>query len=87
MPEEKIEIILTKQHRAKIAEDQMLEFMNLVKELDICYDKPNFTLKDYTLEQFFCWNAKQQEDWDWYKLWHQKRILSSKKNKWFQKQM
>lgn len=58
MPEEKIEIILTKQHRAKICEDMIVEFMNLVKELDMCYDKPNFTLKDYTLEQFFCWNAR-----------------------------
>lgn len=58
MPEEKIEIILTKQHRAKICEDMIVEFMNLCKELDMCYDKPNFTLKDYTLEQFFCWNAR-----------------------------
>lgn len=58
MPENKIDIVLTKQHRAKICEDMILEFMNLVKELDICYDKPNFTIKDYTLEQFFQWNAK-----------------------------
>lgn len=87
MPEKKIEIKLTEAHRAKIAEDQMLKFLNLVEETDICYDKPNFTLSEYTLEQFFCWNAKQQDDKDWYKLWHKKRILSSNQNKWSQKQM
>jgi hypothetical protein len=61
MPEKKIEIVLTKQHRAKIAEDQMLEFLNLVKDPEICYEKPNFTIQDYTLEQFFCWNAKMMD--------------------------
>jgi hypothetical protein len=58
MPEKKIEIVLTKQHRAKICEDMIVEFMNLIQELDISYSKPNFTIKDYTLEQFFKRNAK-----------------------------
>jgi hypothetical protein len=58
MPEEKLEIKLTKKHRAMICEDMIVEFMNLCTELDICYDKPNYTIKDYTLAQFFQWNAK-----------------------------
>lgn len=61
MPEKKIEIVLTKQHRAKICEDMIVEFMNLVEELDISYKKPNFTIKDYTLEQFFKRNAKMMD--------------------------
>lgn len=61
MLSDKLEIKLTKQHRAKICEDRIVEFMNLIQEQDISYEKPNFTIRDYTLEQFFCRNAKDIE--------------------------
>lgn len=39
-------------HRMLIAMDTICNFMNLIKDQDISYEKPNFTTKDYKLEQY-----------------------------------
>lgn len=48
----KIEIKIKPLHRLLIAMDTICSFMNLIKETDISYSKPNFTTKDYKLEQY-----------------------------------
>lgn len=39
-------------HRKLIAIDEVCQFMSLVKDDDICYDKPNYTTKDYDIKHY-----------------------------------
>lgn len=45
-------IKISKLHRDLIAMDTICDFMTLIEEMDISYDKPNYTTKDYKLEQY-----------------------------------
>lgn len=55
-------IKITPLHRHLIAMDQIVQFMNLIQEQDISYEKPNFTTKDYQLKQYISRIVKQIPD-------------------------
>lgn len=52
-PDEWPQIILTEEHRAKICLDFICEFLNQrPDDVFMNMDKPNMSVKDYSLEQF-----------------------------------
>jgi len=56
-------INITELHRSLIAMDSICMFINQIKDNDISYDKPNFTTKDYWLDQLLCFIKKQIPHW------------------------
>lgn len=90
-------IKLTPLHRQLIAMDLICQFMNLITEPDISYDKPNFTTKDYDIKQYLAWMVKNIPPWItlydyqcyvWKKITNldkyirPNRLLNSNKCKW-----
>jgi len=55
-------IKITPIHRMLIAMDNMCRFLNLLGQ-DMSYHKPNFTTKDFKLDQYFSWMLKQIPKW------------------------
>lgn len=50
LPDQWFKVVITQEHRAKICMDMICEFLH--QRPDHTMWKPNFTVKDYSLEQF-----------------------------------
>jgi len=52
-------MVITDLHKLFMTMDTICNFMSQIKDNDICYNKPNFTTKDYKITQYISYITKR----------------------------